>query len=153
VPLPGAVRSRLADHVERVVKLHEQDLHEGFGEVYIPEALARKYPNACRETGWQYVFPAKNRSTDPRSGKTMRHHVLESGFQKALKEAVRKAGIRKRATVHTLRHSYATHLLENGTTIRMVQELMGHKDVKTTEIYTHVMEQDFDAVKSPLDLL
>ena len=153
VPLPESIRPVLADHVERVVELHQKDLREGFGEVYIPEALARKYPNACREVGWQYVFPAKRRSVDPRSGKTMRHHVLESGFQKAVKEAVRKAGIRKRATVHTLRHSFATHLLENGTNIRMVQELMGHKDVKTTEIYTHVMEQDFDAVKSPLDLL
>ena len=153
VPLPEAVRPLLADHVERVVELHAKDVREGFGEVHIPEALARKYPNACRETGWQYVFPAKKRSVDPRSGKTMRHHVLESGFQKAVKEAVGKAGIRKRATVHTLRHSFATHLLENGVNIRIVQELMGHKDVKTTEIYTHVMDKDIDSVKSPLDLL
>ncbi len=153
VVLPEVVQSLLADHIERVVALHEVDLREGFGEVYIPEALARKYPNACREMGWQYVFPSKKRSVDPRSGKTMRHHVLESGFQKAVKEAVRKAGILKRATVHTLRHSYATHLLENGTNIRMVQELMGHKDVKTTEIYTHVMSKDLNAVQSPLDLL
>lgn len=153
VVLPEAVRPLLVDHIARVVALHAQDLHEGFGEVYIPEALARKYPTACREIGWQYVFPSKKRSIDPRSGKEMRHHVLESGFQKAVKEAVRKAGIFKRATVHTLRHSFATHLLENGTHIRMVQELMGHKDVKTTEIYTHVMDKDIDAVKSPLDLL
>ena len=153
VVLPEAIRPLLADHLERVVALHAKDQREGFGEVYIPEALARKYPNACRETGWQYVFPSKRRSVDPRSKKTMRHHVMESGFQKAVKAAVGKAGILKRATVHTLRHSYATHLLENGVNIRMVQELMGHKDVKTTEIYTHVMDKDIDAVKSPLDTL
>lgn len=153
VPLPEVVRSRLADHIERVVELHIQDLREGFGEVYLPESLARKYPNACREPGWQYVFPARNRSEDPRSGKTMRHRVQESGFQKAVKAGVGKAAIRKRATVHTLRHSYATHLLENGVNIRMVQELMGHKDVKTTEIYTHVMEKDLRQVESPLDHL
>ena len=151
--LPDAVRPLLADHIERVVALHAKDLRAGFGDVYIPEALARKYPNACREPGWQYVFPSKRLSVDPRSGKTMRHHVKESGLQKAVKAAVRKAGILKRATVHTLRHSFATHLLENGVNIRMVQELMGHKDVKTTEIYTHVMNKDIDAVKSPLDLL
>jgi len=153
VVLPEAIRPLLADHLERVVALHAKDLREGFGEVYIPEALARKYPNACRETGWQYVFPSKTRSKDPRSGKIMRHHVLESGFQKAVKTAVGKAGILKRATVHTMRHSYATHLLENGVNIRMVQKLMGHKDVKTTEIYTHVMDKDIDAVQSPLDML
>ena len=96
VPLPESVHPLLAGHVERVVELHQKELREGFGEVYIPEALARKYPNACREPGWQYVFPAKKRSIDPRSGKEMRHHVLESGLQKAVKEAVRKAGIRKR---------------------------------------------------------
>lgn len=153
VVLPEAVRSLLADHIERVEALHKKDLREGFGEVYMPEALSRKYPNACREPGWQYVFPAKNRSVDPRSGVTRRHHVLESGFQKAVKTAVRKAGITKRATVHTLRHSYATHLLENGVNIRTVQKLMGHKDVKTTEIYTHVMEKNINAVQSPLDML
>lgn len=153
VVLPEAVRPLLADHVGRVAALHETDLREGFGEVYIPEALARKYPNACRETGWQYVFPSKNRSVDPRSGKTMRHHVMESGFQKAVKEAVRKASLLKRVTVHTLRHSFATHLLENGVNIRQVQKLMGHADVKTTEIYTHVMSKDLNAVQSPLDML
>ena len=153
VVLPEAIRSRLADHIERVEVLHRSDLREGFGEVYIPEALARKYTNACRETGWQYVFPAKNRSVDPRSGRKMRHHVKESGLQKAVKTAVAKAGIRKRAGCHTMRHSYATHLLENGMNIRMVQELMGHASVETTEIYTHVMSKDLDDVKSPLDLL
>jgi len=153
VVLPDAVRELLLEHFARVRDLHERDLREGFGEVYIPEALVRKYPNACREIGWQYVFPARGRSKDPRSGKTMRHHVMESGLQKAVKTAVVRAGIAKRATCHTMRHSYATHLLENGVNIRMVQELMGHKDVKTTEIYTHVMEKDIDAVKSPLDIL
>ncbi|RLA59583.1 MAG: integron integrase [Epsilonproteobacteria bacterium] len=153
VVLPEALQEALVEHVGKVQDLHEKDLRDGFGEVYIPEALVRKYPNACREVGWQYVFPAKNRSVDPRSGKTMRHHVLESGLQKAVKAAVRKAGITKRVGCHTMRHSYATHLLENGVNIRMVQELMGHKDVKTTEIYTHVMNKDLDAVKSPLDLL
>jgi integron integrase len=153
VVLPEAIHAVLVEHIEKVVDLHASDLREGFGEVYIPEALARKYPNACRETGWQYAFPSKNRSVDPRGGKTMRHHVLESGLQKAVKVAVRKAGITKRVGCHTMRHSYATHLLENGINIRMVQELMGHADVKTTEIYTHVMNKDLDAVKSPLDLL
>jgi integron integrase len=163
VVLPEALQEALVEHVGKVQDLHESDLREGFGEVYIPEALARKYPNACREIGWQYVFPAKGRSVDPRShlrqgfggqaGKTMRHHVMESGLQKAVKVAVRKAGITKRVGCHTMRHSYATHLLENGVNIRMVQELMGHADVKTTEIYTHVMSKDLDAVKSPLDLL
>ena len=153
VPLPDSIRPLLADHIARVIALHDADLRAGYGEVYIPEALARKYPNACRERGWQYVFPSKRLSVDPRSGKTMRHHVMESGFQKAVKAAVGKAHILKRATVHTLRHSFATHLLENGVNIRIVQEFMGHKDVKTTEIYTHVMNKDIDAVKSPLDLL
>lgn len=153
VVLPEVVRPQLADHIERVMNLHHQDLREGFGEAYIPSSLARKFPNACRETGWQYVFPARSRSKDPRSGVMRRHHVKESGLQKAVKQAVSKAGIRKRAGCHTLRHSYATHLLENGMNIRMVQELMGHADVKTTEIYTHVMNKDLDQVKSPLDRL
>jgi len=153
VVLPEVLRTTLAEHIEKVSLLHAADLRAGFGEVYIPEALARKYPNACREVGWQYVFPAKNRSVDPRSRKTRRHHVLESGLQKAVKTAVRHVGIKKRVGCHTMRHSYATHLLENGINIRMVQELMGHKDVKTTEIYTHVMDKDIDAVQSPLDAL
>jgi integron integrase len=153
VVLPETLRESLAEHIEKVSLLHGSDLREGFGEVYIPDALARKYPNACREKGWQYVFPSKSRSVDPRGGKTMRHHVKESGLQKAVKSAVRQVGIVKRVGCHTMRHSYATHLLENGINIRMVQELMGHKDVKTTEIYTHVMNKDIDAVKSPLDLL
>jgi integron integrase len=153
VVLPEALRQVLSAHVGRVLELHRQDLREGFGEVYIPEALARKFPNACREPGWQYVFPAKNRSKDPRTGFVRRHHVKESGLQKAVKAAVTKAGVNKRVGCHTLRHSYATHLLENGMNIRMVQELMGHSSVETTEIYTHVMSKDLDRVQSPLDLL
>ena len=153
VILPDAVRPELQARIDDVIALHRSDLEEGFGEVYLPAALGRKYPNAAKEPGWQYVFPAKKRSKDPRSGKTMRHHVLESGLQKAVKLALSRAGIHKKAGCHTLRHSYATHLLENGTNIRVVQKLMGHADVKTTEIYTHVMKKDIDGVKSPLDML
>jgi integron integrase len=153
VVLPDSVVGPLGYQIERVLKLHDADLAAGFGLVFVPEGLARKYPNACRERGWQYVFPSRKRSEDPRSGRMMRHHVRESGLQKAVKLAVGRAGINKRAGCHTMRHSYATHLLENGVNIRMVQELMGHKDVSTTEIYTHVMEKDLDTVKSPLDLL
>ena len=153
VVLPQSVHAELAHQVERVLRLHEQDLAEGFGEVHIPDALARKYRNAAREAGWQYVFPSKRRSVDPRSEKEMRHHVKESGLQRAVKQAVGRCAIRKRVGCHTLRHSFATHLLENGVNIRMVQELMGHSDVKTTEIYTHVMNKDLGQVKSPLDLL
>jgi integron integrase len=153
VVLPESLRLALSEHVERVAELHRQDLREGFGEVFVPESLARKFPNACREPGWQYVFPAKHRSMDPRSGHVRRHHVLESGLQKAVKAGVKKAGVKKRAGCHTMRHSYATHLLENGMNIRMVQELMGHTSVETTEIYTHVMDKDLDQVQSPLDRL
>ncbi|MCW8893424.1 MAG: tyrosine-type recombinase/integrase, partial [Deltaproteobacteria bacterium] len=142
-----------ADHIEKVKRLHQQDLAEGYGRVYLPPALARKYQNAEFQTGWQYVFPAKNRSLDPRSGEVRRHHVLESGLQKAVKQAVTKTSISKRVSCHTLRHSFATHLLENAVNIRTVQELMGHKDVKTTEIYTHVMQKGLTDLQSPLDKL
>jgi integrase len=139
--------------VASVEKLHQQDLADGFGEVYLPSALARKYSGAATSLGWQYVFPSKKRAKDPRSGKTRRHHVLESGLQKAVKAAVGKAGLTKPVGCHTFRHSFATHLLENGVNIRVVQELMGHANVKTTEIYTHVMEKDIGVVQSPLDAL
>ena len=132
---------------------HHADLVEGFGEVYLPNALDRKYPNAARETGWQYVFPAKKRSIDPRSRREMRYHVLETGLQKAIKRSATQAQIHKKVGCHTLRHSFATHMLENSVNIRVLQTLMGHADVKTTEIYTHVMKKDIDSVKSPLDLL
>jgi integron integrase len=153
VNLPESVRSQLKKQIDAVISLHKGDLKEGFGEVYIPEALAREYRQAPKETAWQCVFPAKKRSKDPRSGKIMRHHVLESGLQKAVKRAFANAKIYKKAGCHTFRHSFATHLLENGTNIRIVQKLMGHADVRTTEIYTHVMSKDMDAVKSPLDTL
>lgn len=151
--LPQNIRQVLLTHIDAVKALHHQDLEAGFGVVYIPEALGRKYPNAGRETGWQYVFPSRERSLDPRSGKVMRHHVLESGLQKAVKRAAIQVGIVKRVGCHTLRHSFATHMLENGMNIRLLQELLGHADVKTTEIYTHVMSRDIRAIKSPLDLL
>ena len=150
---PKAVQENIRLRVDNVKTIHDEDLTQGFGSVYLPEALARKYPNAVREFRWQYVFPAKQLSTDPRSGVRRRHHVLESGLQKAVKTAVDRAGITKRATCQTLRHSFATHMLENGVNIRIVQELMGHADVKTTEIYTHVMEKDISVISSPLDVL
>jgi integron integrase len=151
--LPEPIKEELRDQIEVVKALHHEDLTEGFGEVYIPEALARKYPNAARQTGWQYVFPAKSRSLDPRSGREMRHHVLESGLQKAVKTAAQRAGIEKRVGCHTLRHSFATHMLEQGVNIRVLQTLLGHSDVRTTEIYTHVMNRDIRGLKSPLDRL
>lgn len=151
--LPKVVQKELTQHLERVKELHHNDLAEGFGQVYLSEALARKYRNAAKETGWQYVFPSHKRSVDPRTGKERRHHVLESGLQKAVKTAAKRAAIDKRATIHTLRHSFATHMLENGTNIRILQELMGHADVKTTEIYTHVMRKDIHALLNPLDRL
>ena len=151
--LPQNIRNELRAHIDLVIVQHHEDLVKGFGEVYLPHALDRKYPNAARETGWQYVFPAKKRSIDPRSGREMRHHVLETGLQKAVKRAVTQAGIHKKAGCHTLRHSFATHMLENGINIRVLQTLMGHADVKTTEIYTHVMKKDIDTIQSPLDQL
>lgn len=151
--LPKNICDDMLKQVAAVKALHHKDLEEGFGEVYIPEALARKYPKASRATGWQWVFPAKLRSTDPRSGREMRHHVLESVLQKAVKKAAEKAGIDKKVGCHTLRHSFATHMLENGANIRVLQELLGHADVKTTEIYTHVMARDIRSLQSPLDRL
>ncbi|MBU2621698.1 MAG: integron integrase [Proteobacteria bacterium] len=153
VNLPANIKDEIRHHVSRVRELHNKDLAEGFGEVYIPEALSRKYPNAKMEFRWQYVFPSKKISVDTRSGVARRHHVLESGLQKAVKTAVDRAGLTKRVSCHTFRHSFATHLLENGNNIRVVQELMGHADVKTTEIYTHVMEKDISKALSPLDNL
>ncbi len=151
---PKSVQEDMQLRVENVKRIHAEDLAQGFGNVYIPEALSRKYPNASREFRWQYVFPAKRLSNDPRTAGVMRrHHVLESGLQKAVKTAVDRAGITKRVTCHTFRHSFATHMLENGVNIRTVQDLMGHADVKTTEIYTHVMEKDISVVSSPLDVL
>lgn len=149
--LAEPIISQLQSHIKHVKALHHCDLEEGFGEVYIPVALGRKYKNAAMETRWQYVFPSKKRSADPRSGSVRRHHVLESGIQKAVKRAAHKAGIDKRTTCHTLRHSFATTMLENGINIRMLQELLGHADVKTTERYTHVMDKDISQLTSPLE--
>jgi integron integrase len=151
--LPKNLQEELHKQIEAVKNLHYQDLAEGFGEVYIPEALARKYPRAGKETGWQWVFPARERSIDPWSGKEMRHHVLESGLQKAVKRAAEVTGIDKKIGCHTLRHSFATHMLENGVNIRVLQDLLGHADVKTTEMYTHVMARDIRRLESPLDRL
>ena len=149
--LPSSIKPALQDHLARIKLRHEQDLKEGYGHVYLPNALAQKYPAADREWGWQWVFPSAKRSVDPRSGRERRHHIQEVGLQRAVKEAVRLSGINKPASCHTLRHSFATHLLESGYDIRTVQELLGHKDVSTTMIYTHVMQQPGIGVRSPLD--
>jgi site-specific recombinase XerD len=132
-------------------QLHEQDLADGYGAVYLPNALERKYPHANQEWIWQYAFPSRQRSQDPRSDVIRRHHLHENTVQKGVKKAAKRAGIAKRVTPHTFRHSFATHLLENHYDIRTVQELLGHKDVKTTMIYTHVLNRGGLAVRSPLD--
>jgi integrase len=151
--LPLKVKEPLERHLLEIRKLHEKDLNEGLGEVYLPYALEVKYPRANREWGWQYVFPAPKRSVDPRTGTVRRHHVQEQMLQRAVKEAVRRTGIVKAASCHSLRHSFATHLLEEGYDIRTVQELLGHEDVATTMIYTHVLNKGGKGVKSPADLL
>jgi len=151
--LAQSVRDDLQTHLRKVRHMFEQDLQDGHANVWLPGALARKYPHAPCSWEWQFVFPAKSLSQDPETGELRRHHVGGSNLQKAIRKAKDKAGIHKRVTSHTLRHSFATHLLESGVNIRVVQKLMGHKDVKTTEIYTHVLQQNLDAVISPLDLL
>lgn len=158
--LPQSLITPLKEHLVHVKQQHQQDLAQGYGSVYLPYALEQKYPNASKEWAWQYVFPARSLSVDPQSQITRRHHLDESGLQKAVRAAAKNAGISKPVSPHTFRHSFATQLLQNGydtqhlrfwAGVRTIQELLGHKDLKTTMIYTHVLKQGGLAVKSPLD--
>ena len=148
---PATLTPLLQNHLTGVKTLHQQDLAQGHGEVYLPHALARKYPSAAKEWGWQYVFPARDLSVDPRSGVTRRHHIDPSVINKAIKVAVRRAGLTKHVSEHTFRHSFTTHLLQRGTDIRTIQQLLVHSDLATTMVYTHILHQGGQGVPSPLD--
>lgn len=149
--LPKIVEKKLKKHIRSITEIYKKDIQQGYDSVYMPFALDKKYPNAGKKVGWHYLFPAKNITTDPATGKKRRHHIHERTLQRAVKKAITRAGIHKQGGCHTFRHSFATHLLENGVNVRAVQELLGHTNLETTMVYTHVMNKSKVGIKSPID--